>query len=58
MPQGTIKKVIADKGFGFIEMTNDDEGKKAISELNGKELNGRAIKVNAARPREERRNSW
>ena len=46
------------KGFGFVEMTNDEEGKKAISELDGKELHGRAIKVNPARPREERRSSW
>jgi RNA recognition motif-containing protein len=46
------------KGFGFVEMTSDDDGKKAISELNGKELHGRALKVNAARPREERKNSW
>jgi RNA recognition motif-containing protein len=46
------------KGFGFVEMANEDDGKKAISELNGKELHGRALKVNAARPREERSNSW
>ena len=47
------------KGFGFVEMPEDDEAKAAISELNGKELLGRALKVNVARPREERRrNSW
>ncbi len=41
------------KGFGFVEM--DDEGaKKAIEELNGKQFGGRDIKVNEARPREER----
>jgi RNA recognition motif-containing protein len=42
------------KGFGFVEMSSDEEAKKAIDELNGKELDGRAIVVNEARPREER----
>ena len=42
------------KGFGFVEMDNDEEAQKAISELNGKEYNGREIVVNVARPREER----
>ena len=42
------------KGFGFVEMSTDDEAKKAIDELNGKELSGRAINVSEARPREER----
>ncbi len=42
------------KGFGFVEMSSDEEAKKAIDELNGKELDGRAITVNEARPREER----
>ena len=46
------------KGFGFVEMKNDDEGNKAISDLNGKDLNGRDLKVNAAHPREERKSSW
>ncbi|MBN1539268.1 MAG: RNA-binding protein [Candidatus Thermoplasmatota archaeon] len=47
------------KGFGFVEMTNDEEAKKAISKLDGKEHLGRALKVNAARPREERNSrSW
>ena len=46
------------KGFGFVEMSDDEAGKRAISELDGKDLQGRTIKVNAARPREERRNSW
>jgi RNA recognition motif-containing protein len=42
------------KGFGFVEMSSDDEAKKAIDELNGKDLDGRAIVVSEARPREER----
>jgi cold-inducible RNA-binding protein len=42
------------KGFGFVEMSSDDEAKKAINELNGKELDGRSITVNEARPREDR----
>ncbi len=47
------------KGFGFVEMSDDEEGEKAISGLNGKELDGRTLKVNVARPREERGNrSW
>ena len=47
------------KGFGFVEMTNDDEARKAIEELNGREHLDRALKVNEARPREDRGNrSW
>ncbi len=42
------------KGFGFIEMTNEEQGDAAINELDGKEVNGRNLKVNKARPREER----
>lgn len=42
------------KGFGFVEMASDEDAKKAIDQLNGKELDGRAIVVNEARPREER----
>jgi RNA recognition motif-containing protein len=43
------------KGFGFVEMTNDDEAKKAIEALNGKEFEGRQLRVNEAieRPRKE-----
>lgn len=44
------------RGFGFVEMPNDEEAQKAIGELNGKELDGRAITVSEARPREERPN--
>ena len=42
------------KGFGFVEMSTEDEAQKAIEMLNGKELEGRALKVNEARPMEER----
>jgi len=42
------------KGFGFVEMTNDAEAQNAISALNGKEVDGRALTVNEARPKEER----
>jgi len=41
------------KGFGFVEMSTDEEAKAAISALDGKELGGRTWKVNEARPREE-----
>ena len=43
------------KGFGFVEMANDSEARKAMEELNGTSLQGRDITVNEARPREERR---
>ncbi len=39
------------KGFGFIEMSNDAEAKKAIEGLNGKDFMGRTLNVNEARPR-------
>ena len=42
------------KGFGFVEMANDDDGKKAIEALDGTDLDGRTIKVNEARPRPDR----
>jgi len=42
------------KGFGFVEMGSAEEAQKAIDALNGKSLDGRAITVNVARPREER----
>ena len=40
------------KGFGFVEMSTDDEAKAAIDQLNGKDLDGRSIVVNEAKPRE------
>ena len=75
---GTVAsaKVITDretgrsKGFGFVEFESDDEGKAAEAGMNGKEIGGRSVTVNEARPREERprrdfsgdrggsRNSW
>jgi len=42
------------KGFGFVEMATASEAQAAISALNGKDLGGRALVVNVARPREER----
>ena len=42
------------KGFGFVEMSNDDEAKKAIETINGTELDGRTLTVNEARPMEPR----
>ena len=43
------------RGFGFVEMPEDDAARKAIEEMNGKEIAGRALTVNEARPREPRR---
>ena len=45
------------KGFGFVEMPNDDEGYNAINDLNDTELDGRTIVVKKARPREDRSNN-
>ncbi len=39
------------RGFGFVEMPNNDEGQRAIDELDGADLGGRSLKVNEARPR-------
>ena len=39
------------RGFAFVEMSNDDEGNNAISVINGRELGGRALNVNEARPK-------
>jgi RNA recognition motif-containing protein len=53
-------KIITDKftkrskGFGFVEMPNDEEGRAAVAALNGADVNSRAISVAEARPREER----
>jgi cold-inducible RNA-binding protein len=42
------------KGFGFVEMSEEGEAQNAIKELNGKELSGRSITVNEARPQVDR----
>ena len=42
------------KGFGFVEMSSDEEAQKAVEMFNGKELDGRSITVNEARPMESR----
>jgi len=42
------------RGFGFVEMSNDAEADRAIAELNGREIGGRAINVNEARPKDDR----
>ena len=58
--QVTSARVISDKftnrsrGFGFVEMPNDEEANKAIAELNGKSVDGRALKVSEAQPREDK----
>jgi len=58
---GTVRsaEVITDrttgqsKGFGFVEMSSEQEAKAAIAALNGKDMGGRAVTVNEARPKEE-----
>jgi RNA recognition motif-containing protein len=60
--QGTVSsaKVITDKftgqsrGFGFVEMSTAEEAKKAISALNGTQMDGRPLTVNEAKPQEKR----
>ena len=58
--QVTTVKIITDRytgdsrGFGFVEMPDHQEAKSAISGLDGKDLQGRTLKVNEARPREDR----
>ena len=43
------------RGFGFVEMPNKSEAETAIAQLNGKDLGGRALRINEPRPREQRR---
>ena len=58
VPHGAVKsaQVVLDrdtgrsKGFGFVEMTNDNEARAAIAALNGQQVEGRALTVNEARP--------
>ena len=62
-PFGTVDsaRVITDpysgrsRGFGFVEMTDEREGEAAVEGLNGKELKGRPLTVDRARPKEPRR---
>lgn len=42
------------RGFGFVEMSNEEEARKAESAMNGQELDGRTLKVNESKPREDR----
>lgn len=42
------------RGFGFVEMSNKEDGERAIAELNGKEVDGRTLKVNEAKPQGDR----
>ena len=61
-PFGTVKETFLmmdrmtnrPRGFGFVTMSSADEAQKAIAGLNGKEIDGRALTVNVAKPREER----
>jgi RNA recognition motif-containing protein len=45
------RKSGASKGFGFIDFSNDDEARAAITALDGRDVNGQALKVNEAKPR-------
>src|SRR5512137_1574233 len=61
-PHGTVQsaQVVTDRmtgrsrGFGFVEMSTGEEAAAAIAALNGKDIDGRALTVNEAKPREER----
>jgi RNA recognition motif-containing protein len=61
-PTGTVESasIVMDRetgrsrGFGFVQMASQDEGQKAIAQLNGKDVHGRSLIVNVARPRENR----
>lgn len=65
-PYGEVSeaKVIPDKfsgrskGFGFVTMADEKAAEKAIAEMNGKEVDGRAIVVNVSRPKEPRPNKY
>ena len=60
----TSARVITDRmtgrsrGFGFVEMANNNEAEAAIRALNGKDMGGRTLTVNEARPRENRDSRW
>lgn len=53
----TDKKTGRSKGYGFVEMDDDEEARKAIQGLNGQELEGRSIVVEEAKPREDAQSS-
>ena len=63
---GTVEssRVITDrdtgrsKGFGFVEMSTEEEALEAIEQLNGKEVGGRNLKVNEAKPQERNNRRW
>ena len=63
-PHGTIatatlvtdRETGRQRGFGFVEMQQSDDAQKAIASLDGQDFHGRALKVNLAKPREERSN--
>ena len=50
----TDRETNRSRGFGFVEMPNDDEARAAIAALDGVEFEGRALRINEARPREPR----
>lgn len=52
----TDRETNRSRGFGFVEMGNDEEGQKAIDALNGTEFEGKTLTVNVARPKTERSN--
>jgi RNA recognition motif-containing protein len=60
----TSARIITDRetgrsrGFGFVEMSNDDEAQKAIDELNGSDFDGKTISVNIAKPKTESQGSY
>ena len=62
--QVTSVKIITDRdtgdsrGFGFVEMSDNQEAKAALSGLDGKDLKGRTLKVNEARPRDDRQGGF
>jgi RNA recognition motif-containing protein len=51
----TYLKIIEDRGFAFLEMSNQMEAEKAKKELNGADFKGRSLKVNEARPQKSRK---